>query len=67
MLLFIKMYKRMNIIKKVYKTYSKTHIVNKTHKITNPWSGKSLNIKELSSNKNYKLIEESILNNYFKL
>ena len=64
MLLFIKMYKRLNIVKNIYKTYSK--INRRNTKITNPWSGKKINITKINYNKNYEHIEESIINNYFK-
>ena len=41
--------------------------INNPNKITNPWSGKPIKIKNINYNKKSELIEESIINNYFKV
>ena len=62
------MYRNLIILREVYKVYNKIPIkVVKTvniEKITNPWSGKEINIKTLNTNHNPI---DSIINNYFKV
>ena len=64
------MYRNINVLKEVYKVYTKAliKIVKsvKIDKITNPWSGKELNVKTLNTKHNNKLIDD-IINNYFKV
>ena len=63
------MYRNINVLKEVYKVYTKAPIKIvksvKIEKITNPWSGKELNVKTLNTKHN-KLIDD-IINNYFKV
>jgi len=63
------MYRNINVLKEVYKVYTKApiKIVKKVKidKITNPWSGTELNVKTLNTKHN-KLIDD-IINNYFKV
>lgn len=62
------MYRNINVCKGVYKVYTKkpVNVVKKVkiEKITNPWSGKELNIKILNK-KNAPI--DSIINNYFEV
>ena len=64
------MYRNLIILREVYKVYTKTpiKIVKKVkiEKITNPWSGKEINVKTLNTKHNNKLIDD-IINNYLKV
>ena len=63
------MHRTLIMVRDVYKIYTKlpknTSKSVKIEKITNPWSGKALNVKTLNI-KNSKLID-SIINNYYKV
>ena len=62
------MYRNLIILREVYKIYIKTPIKVvksvKIEKITNPWSGKYINVRTLNTNHNPI---DSIINNYFKV